>query len=197
MVRIHGRNEYESRTLRDYFKRTYDIEVGLYTFGAFDRWRIPPGSRIGRYCSIARTARLLDANHPMDALSTHPCFYLGGLGVAEADRIHPQPPTVEDDVWISHNATITSGCNRIGRGAVIGAGAVVTRDVPSYAIVTGVPARIARYRFDPETITAIEATRWWELDKPALAAALRAAPDFAFRPTPQSARAFIAAAGRG
>lgn len=196
MVRIHGRNEYESQTLRSYFKRTYDIEIGLYTFGAFDRWRVPPGSRIGRYCSFSRTVRLLDANHPMDALSTHPYFYLAGLGVVAADRAELRPPVVEEDVWLGHNAIITAGCNRIGRGAVVGAGAVVTKDVPPYAIVMGLPAKIIRYRFDPETIAAIEATQWWQLDRPELAAAVRAVPEFAFRPGPESARAFLKAAGR-
>ena len=68
VLRVLGRRPYDSSALRRYFKRNYDIEVGLYTIGAFDRWRVPPGTRIGRYCSIAATARLLDANHPLEAL---------------------------------------------------------------------------------------------------------------------------------
>jgi probable biosynthetic protein (TIGR04098 family) len=193
MVRIHGRNEYESLALRRYFKKHYDIEVGLHTIGPFDRWRVPPGSRIGRYCSIARTARLLDADHPVDALSTHPYFYLRGFGVVAEDMLHLQPPLVEDGVWIGHNAIITPGCHRIGRGAVVGAGAVVMQDVPAYAIVTGSPARLVRYRFDADTIAVIEATRWWELDRTALAAAVRSGPAFARHPARSTAEAFIQA----
>jgi virginiamycin A acetyltransferase len=189
MVRLH-RDEYTSVPLRDYFRKTYGIEIGLYTFGAFDRWRVPPGTRIGRYCSIARNARFIDANHPMDALSTHPYFYESRHGVIAADRLHLRPQIVGDDVWIGHSATIAAGCHHIGRGAVIGAGAVVTRDVPPYAIVTGLPAAVARYRFDPETIAAIEESRWWELDRAALASALRAVPAFAEKPDPVSARQF-------
>jgi probable biosynthetic protein (TIGR04098 family) len=192
MVRLHRRNEYESAALRSYFRRHHDIEVGLYTIGPFDRWRIPPGARIGRYCSIARTARLLDADHPVDALSTHPYFYLPEYGVVAENQLSLRPQVVEDGVWIGHNAIITPGCARIGRGAIIGAGAVVMQDVPPYAIVTGAPSRLVRFRFDPDTIAVIEATRWWELDRDALARAVRAAPAFARNPRRASVEAFIA-----
>jgi probable biosynthetic protein (TIGR04098 family) len=192
MVRLHRRDEYESRSLRAYFKRHHDIEVGLYTIGPFDRWRVPPGARIGRYCSIARTARLLDADHPVDALSTHPYFYLSDFGVVAENQLSLRPQLVEDGVWIGHNAIVTPGCARIGRGAIIGAGAVVMQDVPPYAIVTGAPARLVRFRFDPDTIAVIEATRWWELDREALARAVRAAPEFALHPRRASVEAFVA-----
>jgi carbonic anhydrase/acetyltransferase-like protein (isoleucine patch superfamily) len=86
-------------------------------------------------------------------------------------------------VWVSHNVTITPGCKHIGRGAVIGAGAVVTKDVPAYAIVVGMPASVVRYRFEPETQAAIEASRWWELSKAELRDLVRRAPDTVMRPT--------------
>jgi virginiamycin A acetyltransferase len=190
------RDEYQSVMLRRYFERTYGIKVGLYTLGAFDRWRIPPNSTIGRYSSIAHTARLIDANHPIDALSTHPYFYLKGFGTVDADRAKIQPPVVEDDVWLGHNCIITPSCQRIGRGAVVGAGAVVMSNVPPYAIMTGAPAKLVRYRFAPEVIVAIEATEWWTLDKPSLDAALRMAPGFSTAPTRENANLFLRAIGR-
>ncbi len=192
VVRLY-RNENESLALRTYFRRHYGIDIGLYSFGAFDRWRVPPNTRIGRYCSIARNVRFIDANHPLHSLSSHPYFYEPRLGVIADDRLELRPQIVEDDVWIGHNATITPGCHIIGRGAVIGAGAVVTADVPRYAVVMGMPGRVTRMRFDADTIALLEASEWWTLDKSALAAAVAAAPEFAERPSRAAAPAFFAA----
>jgi virginiamycin A acetyltransferase len=164
-LRLLTRNEYESLPLRQWFAQRWGVEVGLYSYGCFDPWRIPARTRIGRYCSFAKSARILDANHPLDALTTHPYLYERRFGVVDKDLIDPAWITIEDGVWISHNATISPGCKHIGRGAVIGAGAVVTKDVPAYAIVVGAPGKVLRYRFDPEMQAAIEASRWWEMDK--------------------------------
>lgn len=191
------RNHEESELLRRRFRRLYRIEIGDYSYGAFDRWRIPPGTRIGRYCSFAGSALIISANHPMQALSTHPIFYLKARGVIDHDRVVAQPTIVEDDVWIGHQAIITPGCKRIGRGAVIGAGAVVTRDVAPYAIVAGNPAKLIRYRFTPDVIEALERTRWWELDRAALARICAHVPDFALEPTVENAAAFERAAAAG
>ncbi|WP_419815075.1 CatB-related O-acetyltransferase [Glacieibacterium sp.] len=162
------RDEYESTELRRWFAARWGVEAGLYSYGCFDPWRVPARTRIGRYCSFAKTARVLDANHPIEALTTHPFLYEARFGVVPADRIDPAWLEIGDDVWISHNATIAPGCKSIGRGAIIGAGAVVTHDVAPYTIVAGLPARPLRARFDAETIAAIEQSRWWELDKAAL-----------------------------
>lgn len=191
------RNHEESALLRRRFQKLYGIEIGDYSYGAFDRWRIPPGTRIGRYCSFAGSALIISANHPMQALSTHPIFYLKGRGVIGSDRVVAQPTIVEDDVWIGHQAIITPGCKRIGRGAVIGAGAVVTRDVAPYAIVAGNAAKLIRYRFSPEVIEALERTRWWLLDRPTLARACAQVPEFAFEPTVENAAAFERAVAAG
>ena len=197
VVRICRNRAFESRFLRDYFYKTYKISVGLYTSaGAFDRWRIPPGSKIGRYCSISASARVIDANHPVSALSTHPYFYLKGLGVIDEDQVEPRPPEIEDDVWLSHNSIVLSSCQRVGRGAIVGAGSVVIEDVPRYAVMMGAPARLVRYRFTPKVIAAIEATQWWLLDKADLKKGSAAAPDFLTAPTVEGAAAFCAALGR-
>ncbi|GGI86954.1 hypothetical protein GCM10007973_24220 [Polymorphobacter multimanifer] len=177
------RTEYENLALRAYFAQRYQIEVGLYSYGCFDRWRVPPHTRIGRYCSFAKSVRVLDANHPMDSLTTHPYLYEARWGVIPADRVTAEWLVVEDDVWIGHNATILPGCKHIGRGAIIGAGAIVTRDVPAYAVMAGMPAKPIRQRFDPATIAALEASRWWLMDKAQLRALVAAHPDAAYRPT--------------
>jgi virginiamycin A acetyltransferase len=182
-LRLLLRDEYESQALRDWFARDFKVEVGLYSYGCFDRWRIPARTRIGRYCSFAKTARVLDANHPFDALSTHPFLYEKRFGLVERDLIDPPWITIEDDVWVSHNATITPGCKHIGRGAIIGAGAIVTKDVPAYAIVVGMPASIVRYRFEPNMQAAIEASRWWELSRAELKAISATSPDLLLKPT--------------
>lgn len=182
-LKLLRRNEYENLELRRWFARDFGVEVGLYSYGCFDRWRIPARTRIGRYCSFAKTARVLDANHPFDALSTHPFLYERRFGLVDKDLIDPEWIVIEDDVWVSHNATITPGCKHIGRGAIIGAGAVVTKDVPAYAIVVGMPATVIRYRFPPEMQAAIEASRWWEMDKAELAALARRDPDLLLKPT--------------
>ena len=190
------RNHAESLLLRRRFKRNYGMEIGLYTFGAFDRWRLCAGTKIGRYCSISNSARIIDANHPLDELSTSPAFYLKSWKFVDQDMLEIPPTILEDDVWLSHNCLLTPGCKHVGRGAVIGAGAVVVKDVPPYAIVAGVPAKVIRYRFPPDVIEAIEATRWWELGRQELSAAMRKVPDFISKPSVEGARKFLAALGR-
>lgn len=123
---------------------------------------------IGKFCSIACGARFLftSANHTMRSLSTYPfpLFYeewgLDKKNVAEAwdnrgDII------IGNDVWIGYEAVILSGVT-IGDGAVIGTRAVVTRDVPPYTIVGGVPARAIRKQFDDDTIAALRRLCWWD-----------------------------------
>lgn len=188
------RDEYESVALRTMFAQRFQVEVGLYSYGCFDRWRVPPRTRIGRYCSFAKSVRVLDANHPYDAMSTHPFLYEAKFGLVAEDRINPPWLEISDDVWIGHNAIITPGCKAIGRGAIVGAGAVVTRDVPAYAVMAGLPAKQLRTRFDPDTIAALEASRWWELDRAGLGALVKTAPDTVFHPTPANLAADIKAA---
>ena len=115
VVRMTSNNRYESKFLRQYFVNKYRISVGLYSIGCFDRWRIPPGTSIGRYCSISTSARLIDGNHPTQAISTHPYFYLKEFGLVGQDMLEIEPPVVEDDVWIGHNSIVTPECKRVGR----------------------------------------------------------------------------------
>lgn len=123
---------------------------------------------IGKFCSIACGAKFLfnSANHALGSLSTYPfpIFYdewgLDGKNVADAWD-NKGDITLGNDVWIGYEAVILAGVT-IGDGAIIGARAVVTRDVPPYAIVGGVPARLIRRRFDEATIESLLALQWWD-----------------------------------
>lgn len=124
---------------------------------------------IGAFSSIGPNVLLGGLGcHPVDRLSTHPAFYSARLQAgdtfSETDTFEELPRVrVGNDVWIGAGSIVLDGVT-IGDGAIIAAGAVVNKDVPPYAIVGGVPARIIRYRFDEETIEALLEWRWWELD---------------------------------
>ena len=124
---------------------------------------------IGAFSSIGPNVLLGGlGHHPVDRLSTHPAFYSARLQAgdtfSESDTIDELPRVrVGNDVWIGAGSIILDGVS-IGDGAIIAAGAVVNKDVPPYAIVGGVPARIIRYRFDEDTIEALLEWRWWEMD---------------------------------
>ncbi len=177
------RDPFENRELRRWFLERHRIDVGLYSYGCFDPWRMPGPLVIGRYCSIAKTVRSAPINHPFEALSTHPALYERKFGVVPDDIRYDDPQVIEDDVWIGHNAVILPSCRRIGRGAIVGAGAIVTRDVPRYTIVAGNPAKVLRERFSTELQAALEASRWWTLDLAGLRELVRANPDLVFHPT--------------
>ncbi|TMM54291.1 CatB-related O-acetyltransferase [Sulfitobacter sabulilitoris] len=127
------------------------------------------GTRIGRYCSIARFVELGAVNHPTDYLSTHPFQYSkhhfrGQPEVQDIKRVNfdrKPGPVIGHDVWIGAKAVVLRGVT-VGHGAVIGGGALVNRDVPPYAIVAGSPARVLRYRFAPDIVERLLAARWWD-----------------------------------
>lgn len=142
-----------------------NVEVGKYTYGGLYVLSFDDSQqlKIGSFCSIApNVAFILSADHRTDTVSTFP-FRVKVLG-EEKEGISKGNIVVEDDVWIGYGSTIMSGV-RIGQGAVIAAGAVVTKDVPPYAIVGGVPARIIRYRFSAQQRVEAEQIDYDKIDE--------------------------------
>ena len=133
--------------------------------------------KIGRFCSIGRNVKNGFNLHPTkEFVSTHPAFFstkkqAGFTFVNEdifkeynyADDKKKWQVIIGNDVWIGNNVSIMPGIT-IGNGAVIGANALVTKNVPSFAIVGGVPAKVIRYRFSDEEINFLNELNWWNKD---------------------------------
>ena len=129
-----------------------DVSIGKYSY-------VNPHSTlenctVGNYCSISAGVNICPGEHDLYAISTHPLF-------ARDEMPKRAPVVIGHDVLVSLNAVILKGVH-IGNGAVIGAGAVVTKDIEPYEIVGGVPAKHIGWRFDPETRERIEQSKWWE-----------------------------------
>lgn len=141
----------------------YCSTIGDYTYSAANT-RIYY-SRIGRFCSISWSVTIGGFEHPVKRISSHGFSYSPIY-----DFVDKKPESIVNtiqeciignDVWIGCNAYLKAGI-KVGNGAVIGAGSVVTDDVPPYAIVAGNPAVIIKYRFSKDIVKVLQDTRWWE-----------------------------------
>jgi acetyltransferase-like isoleucine patch superfamily enzyme len=151
-----------STTIRQIFSCYHRVDVGMYSGGGcFIIDNINPFTKIGRYCSIAYTAKTFNADHPRKLISSHALFYNPLLGHSKQDILTRTHLYIGNDVWMGHNSIVLSTCSDIGDGAVIGAGAVVNRNVPAYGIAVGNPARIVDFRFSKETISRLIESQWW------------------------------------
>jgi acetyltransferase-like isoleucine patch superfamily enzyme len=148
-----------------------DVTVGKY-FGMNESCYIARATA-GAFCAIGARTSINPFNHPTDWLSTNEFQYHPSSfdWVNEYNEIERLSRTADmfahvvfgNDVWTGHNCNIMAGVN-VGDGAVIAAGSVVTKDVPPYAIVGGVPAQVIRYRFPEKTIERLLRLKWWDLE---------------------------------
>jgi acetyltransferase-like isoleucine patch superfamily enzyme len=151
-----------------YYKTSFSGSMG---YGSYVGPYCHIGAIIGRFTSIAPFVRTNVGGHPYQApyATCCPMFYSlrrqNGYTFADRNVFYESKtlPEIGSDCWIGENVFLVGGI-KVGDGAVIMAGAVVTKDVPPYAIVGGVPAKIIKYRYDEETIEFLLRFRWWDKD---------------------------------
>jgi acetyltransferase-like isoleucine patch superfamily enzyme len=180
----------ESRHRKQHLHLEYMAEVNNCTFGKYNtvyKYARLRDSALGDFSYVARNSQVYNTQvgkftcigpnvttglgaHPSSQfVSSHPLFYstLGqssGFTIVDKNLFDEFPSTsIGNDVWIGNNATILYGL-KIGDGAIIASGAVVTKDVEPYSIVGGVPAKVIRYRFTEEQISFLLELRWWDRD---------------------------------
>ena len=160
-----------SKVVRDLYEEEYGLHIGYGTYGGCwvngqlksQGYRI----RIGNYCSFAGNISILAVNHHLDWFTTHPILSdeinREKFGVFVNKNQGRGVTEIGNDVWVGQNVVILPGCKKVGNGAVIGAGSIVTHDVPPYSIVAGNPAKVIKMRFNDETIERLESSKWWEM----------------------------------
>lgn len=155
------------------------IEVGEFSYyddpedpAAFETRNVlyhygPEKLIIGKFCALAEGVRFImnGANHRMDGPSTFPFPIMGGSWAGHADLITGLPgrgdTVIGHDVWLGYQATVMPGV-RIGHGAIIASGSVVTGDIPDYGIAGGNPAALIRRRFSDRDVARLLALAWWD-----------------------------------
>lgn len=155
------------------------IEIGEYTYyddpefaEQFETRNVlhhygPDRLVIGKFCALATGTTFImnGANHRMDGVSTFPFPIMGGAWAEHLDLVTDLPSrgdtVVGHDVWMGGNVTVMPGV-RIGHGAIVSTGSVVTRDVPDYAVVGGNPAVHIKDRFTPDEVRELLALAWWD-----------------------------------
>ena len=140
------------------------VEIGSWSYGnpKILEWGDNTSLKIGKYCSIAEQVQiLLGGEHRTDWVTTFPFPAFWPIDKPYAHARSKGDVIIGNDVWIGYGALILSGV-KIGDGAVVGARAIVAKDVPPYAIVVGNPAKIIKYRFGPQQIKKLLAIAWWD-----------------------------------
>lgn len=139
-----------------------NVEMGRYSY--MGKNNSVCNTKIGSFCSIASYCAIGGGEHSVNALSTSPVFFEGhnifNKNFAHLSVNERKPVIIQNDVWIGEKVFVKDGIT-IANGAIVGAHSVVTHDVPPYAIVAGVPARIIRYRFKNIIIRELLESQWW------------------------------------
>jgi virginiamycin A acetyltransferase len=156
-----------SKGLKCYMRsrRPY-LVVGRENYYYPGRFVLHGEMKVGNYCAFGEYIRVVTSNHNYGLPVMQTKFYRRNLRVKYPSGGKSLPVTIGSDVWIGDNVIILAGV-KIGDGACVGAGAVVTKDVPAYSIVAGVPARVLKFRFKEEIIDFLVQLEWWNwsLDK--------------------------------
>ncbi|WP_394155185.1 CatB-related O-acetyltransferase [Loktanella salsilacus] len=133
------------------------------------------GTTIGRFCSVGKNVEIGPFDHPLERLSTSPVSYNMKIHfpdytdmITSKKLVRRKAPVIGNDVWFGSHSIVMRGV-RIGNGAVIGAGALVTKDVAPYSVVVGTPARHVRYRFPEDICKDLNDLAWWDLPADKLA----------------------------
>lgn len=150
----------------DRFNHLFHAKLGCHSYTGQNT--VIMHAEIGKFCSVSWGVTIGPANHSYERISTHSFLYnsVDGLRPENEEAAYDRFTTkciIGNDVWIGTGATILRNVN-IGSGAIVGAGAVVTKDVPPYAIAVGVPAKIVKYRFSDEIIEKLLRLEWWNWD---------------------------------
>ena len=167
-VKFKGKNAIKNVTFGNFVK-VYEgtfianAKVGAYTYIG-GNCKVQYAS-IGKFCSIGPNVQIGLGFHPTHLISTYPGFYSDKASGAYSFNVIPDflehgKISIGNDVWIGEGALVLDGVS-IGNGAVIGARAIVTKDIPDFAIVAGVPAKIIKYRFSKKEIKVINDSKWW------------------------------------
>lgn len=161
---LFKRDQVHSEYLRHYYKKYKGISVGKYSYGCFTN-KIPSGTIIGNYCSFGPDVKIFNANHGIQWASTHPFLYNTALGVVNKEQVKRTSLVIGSDVWIGANVVILPSVKKIGNGAVIGAGSIVTKDIEPYSVNAGNPCKIIRYRFEKNYIKTLEESKIYNYSK--------------------------------
>jgi len=152
--------------------------VHMDDYSYCDRYADIANAYVGKFANIASFVRIGATDHPMERASLHHFLYRSqdywddaGQDEAFFERRHARRASIGHDTWIGHNAQVKPGIT-IGHGAIVASGAVVTKDVPPYMIVAGLPAEPMRARFSGQVADRLIALAWWDWDHARLRGAL-------------------------
>lgn len=164
-AKIDNKSQVDRKAKINSRTQVYNSTIGKYSY--LGRTSCLICANVGKFCSIGDEVKVGLGLHTINNLSTSPIFTEKNNGTGSSwtslDNAVPfKRVMVGNDVWIGERVMIMGGIN-IGDGAVIGAGAIVTKDVPPYAVVAGVPAKLIRYRFSEDVIAKLEEIKWWDM----------------------------------